>query len=66
MLLTRRSDTIPPHTNQARRGSPKRPDPPGLAAGSMHSIPLHVGRGTEWVVHATGAIVGRGARDEFA
>jgi hypothetical protein len=30
------------------------------------SIPLHVGRGTEWVVHATGAIVARGARDEFA
>src|SRR5215813_6749009 len=29
------------------------------------SIPLHVGRGTEWVVHATGAVVGRGARYEF-
>ena len=31
----------------------------------MHSIPLRVGRGTEWVIHATGAVVGRGARHEF-
>jgi hypothetical protein len=27
---------------------------------------LHFGRGTEWVVHATGAIVGSGGRDECA
>src|SRR5215510_9642647 len=36
----------------------------GLAAW-LHSIPLHVGRGAEWVVHATGDVVGRGARHEF-
>ena len=31
----------------------------------MHSIPLHVRRGIEWVIHATGTVVGRGARHEF-
>src|SRR6516162_3874871 len=31
--------------------------------GALNS--LHVGRGTEWVVHATGAVVGREARHEF-
>jgi hypothetical protein len=54
------------HCLRIEREVSKRPGPPGLAAGSVHSIPLHVGRGTEWVVHATGAIVGRRARDEFA
>jgi hypothetical protein len=37
----------------------------GLPLGSAHSVPLHVRRGIEWVIHATGTVVGRGARHEF-
>jgi hypothetical protein len=37
VLLTRRSDTIPPHTNQARRGWGKRPDPPRARDGPGHA-----------------------------